>query len=88
MIPWIRLIVIVLSRRFSLRSFQLETAERNRRISEHETDVKIQTETMQMLTKYGYYDSKGPKLQTLDIKNEKQSNKDQNSESESEENGT
>ena len=65
-----------------------ETAERNRRISEHETDVKIQTETMQMLTKYGYYDSKGPKLQTLDIKNEKQSNKDQNSESESEENGT
>jgi hypothetical protein len=65
-----------------------ETAERNRRISEHETDVKIQTETMQMLTKYGYYDSKGPKLQTLDIKNEKRSNKDRNSESESEENGT
>lgn len=52
-------------------------------MSELETDIKIQNDTMETLMKYGYYSPKTPKLQTLDIKNQKLSSKDQSSKSES-----
>jgi len=64
-------------------NLRLETNERKRRISELETDIKIQNDTMKMLMKYGYYSPKTPKLETLDIKNQKLSSKDQSSEPES-----
>jgi len=56
-------------------------------MSEHESDMKYQSESLEMLQKYGY-DPKVTKLQTMDIKNKKLSNNDKNPESDTEKNGS
>lgn len=60
--------------------FYLETNERKRRMSEFESDIKIQNEVMGTLVKY-VYGPKDSKLQTLDIRSKKLSlsNKDRSS---------
>ena len=51
-------------------SLSRETNERNRRMSENETDMKVQTEAMDMLSKYGYF-SKNTKIRSMDIRQAK-----------------
>ena len=53
-----------------LESLPRETNERNRRMSENETDMKVQTEAMDMLSKYGYF-SKNTKIRSMDIRQAK-----------------
>ncbi|XP_063682991.1 chaperone protein DnaJ-like isoform X2 [Bolinopsis microptera] len=61
-------------------NLRLETNERKRRMSEFESDMKIQNEVMGTLVKY-VYGPKDSKLQTLDIRSKKLSlsNKDKSS---------
>ena len=47
-------------------------------MSENETDMKVQTEAMEMLSKYGYF-SKNTKIQSMDIRQAKLSKDNENS---------